>query len=785
VRILATQSSEMIKNFRQEIGRLALRLGAGIGVVGTFAGAYGQHQVTTYHNDNARTGLNSAESLLTPLNVNPKTFGLLFKLPVDGQVYAQPLYLQRLAIPGKGTHNVVFVATEHNSVYAFDADNQTGTNSVPLWQVNLGPSFSNGDTGSWDINPEIGITSTPVISTLGIPSTTPTLYVVSKTKVSGNYFLQVHALDATTGKDLSFSPVTIQGSVPGTGEGSVKGVLTFNPLIQNSRAALLLIPPNSTTKTPTLHVTLASHGDNGPYHGWDFIYDASNLTLQGIVNTTPNALNDKSGYPIAAGGIWQSGFGPASDGSNIFYATGNGWFDPKTKAYGDSIVRLQNRGTSVADYFTPSNQLQLDDSDADLGSGGVLLLPQVVGTTKVRNLLVQCGKEGTVYLLNTTNLGKYGATDNVIAELPHAIGGVWGGPAYWNGNIYYGPSNWPLVSIPVKNAGFPSGVVSQSPTGYGYPGPTPSVSSYGNTNGIVWAIQGDGAENGGPAYLHAYDATNLAVELYSSAATQNRDALDGAIKFSVPTIVNGKVYVGTASSVGVFGLGKWAETPVISKDSGPYPSAITVTATDATKGATIYYTTDGTVPTTTSLKYTKPITVSSSVTLKFRAIATDYGSSAIVQRDYLIGASVGTGTGLTGNYFDGQQLNPTGTPTASEIDPTINFTWNGNSPIKGVQGSNWAADWTGQIQALTTGTYTITTNSDDGVQVYIDGVKIIDDYGYHAPTFDSGTVQFVAGRKYKIEIKYFQGGGGANLNLYWQSKGLPQQIIQTSQLYPK
>lgn len=785
MRILATQSSDMKKKLRQDFRRLALRLGAGLGIAGMFAGAFGKHQVSTYHNDNARTGLNAAESILTPITVNPKTFGLLFKLPVDGQVYAQPLYLQRVAIPGKGTHNVVYVATEHNSVYAFDADNQTGTNSAPLWQVNLGPSFSNGDTGSWDINPEIGITSTPVISTLGIPSATPTLYVVSKTKVSGNYFLQVHALDTSTGKDLSFSPVTIQGSVPGTGEGSVKGVLTFNPLIQNSRAALLLIPPNSTTKTPTLHVTLASHGDNGPYHGWDFIYDASNLTLLGIANTTPNAVNDKSGYPIAAGGIWQSGFGPASDGANIFYATGNGWFDPKTKAYGDSIVRLPNRATSVADYFTPSDQLQLDDSDADLGSGGVLLLPQVIGTTKIHNLLVQAGKEGTIYMLNTTNMGKYGATDNVVAELPHAIGGVWGGPAYWNGNIYYGPSYSPLVSIPVKNAGFPSGVVSQSPTGYGYPGPTPSVSSYGNTNAIVWAIQADGAENGGPAYLHAYDATNLAFELYSSAATQNRDALDGAIKFSVPTVVNGKVYVGTASSVAVFGLGKWAETPVVSKDSGPYPGPITITVTDATKGATVYYTTDGTVPTTASLKYTMPITVSSSVTLKFRAMATGYGSSATVQRDYLIGASVGTGTGLTGNYYDGQQLNPTGKPTATEIDPTINFIWNGNSPIKGVQGSNWAADWTGQIQALTTGTYTITTNSDDGVQVYIDGVKIIDDYGYHAPTFDSGTVQFVAGKKYKIEIKYFQGGGGSNLNLYWQAVGLPQQIIQTSQLYPK
>lgn len=775
----------MKKEFRREFGRAALRLGAGACLAGILAGAFGQIQVTTYHNDILRTGLNSGERILTPTNVNPNTFGLLFKLPVDGQVYAQPLYLQNLPIPGKGTHNVLFVATEHNSVYAFDADSQTGANATPLWQVNLGPSVPNGDTGSWDINPEIGITSTPVISTFATTGSTPTLFVVAKTKVNSDYFLQVHALDVTTGLDRSYSPVTIQGSVPGVGIGSVSGVLTFTPLIQTSRAALLLVPPNKNVSTPTLHVTSASHGDNGPYHGWDFIYDASNLKLLGIVNTTPNAQNDPSGYPIAAGGIWQSGFGPASDGTNVYYATGNGWFDPKTSAYGDSVVRVPYRGTTISDYFTPSDQLQLDDADGDLGSGGVLLFPPAVGTTKLPYLMVAAGKEGTVYMLNRTNLGKFGATDSVVAELPHAIAGVWGGPAYWNGNIYYGGSGSQLVSIPVKSAGFPSGVVSMSPTSYGFPGPTPSVSSHDNLNAIVWAIQTDAYSNGGPAYLHAYDATNLSTELYNSSVTMNRDNLDGAVKFAVPTVANGKVYVGTSSSVAVFGLGKWAAAPTISMDSGSYASPITVTVTDATAGATIYYTTDGSVPTTSSAKYTTPITVSTGVSMQFRAFAPGYNGSAVPERDYLIGVVVGTGTGLTGLYYNNQQANPTGHSSATERDATINFKWNGNSPIKGVAGTNWAGVWTGSIEGLTNGTYTLTTNSDDGVQVFIDGVKVIDDYNYHAPTLDTATVQLLAKKKYTIQINYFQGGGGSLLQLYWQTPGLPMQIVPMTQLYPR
>ena len=752
--------------------------------------ATAQVQVTTYHNDNLRTGLNSNETVLNLTNVRAKNFGLLFSLPVDGQVYAQPLYLSNVTIPNKGVHNVVYVATEHNSLYAFDADDHTGANALPLWKRNFGPSVPGNETGSDDITVEIGITSTPVIR---VPqSGDPIIYVVSKyrtTDAQNNryYYQRLHAVSAVTGAEQAGSPIPIRGRVLGTGEASVNGVLDFKTLLQHSRSALLLVPPapNSTDHNK-LYVAYASHGDNGPYHGWVFVFDIDKMSLLKIVNTTPNAHTDPSGYPLAAGGIWQGGSGPASDGSSVYFATGNGWFDAASGAFGDAIVRMDNSTFGFVDHFAPHDQLDLDDTDADLGSGGVMLIPPSGLGNSGKQVLIQSGKRGTIYVVDTANMGHFdGATDHIYQELPGAIGGIFGCPAYFNNTVFFGPSYSGIVSFPFANGKFTRTTPLQyTSTQYAFPGPTPSISSNGLTNGIVWAIQADGYSSGGTAILHAYNSHNLSAELYNSSMVTGRDVVGGAVKFAVPTIANGKVYVGSAGQVGVFGLGSWAAPPTVTPVTGNYVHQATITVTDATPGAKVYYTLDGSVPTTSSKLYTVPIVVKTSTVFKAKAfLSNGLGGSAVIEKDYLIDAVIGTGTGLKGAYFQGLQ-DPSGTPTATEIDPTINFSWNGASPIAGVDGTNFAAEWTGQIQAKTTGAYTLSTISDDGVRVYIDGNLVIDNYTYHGATTDTATVNFVAGDKHTIDIKFFQGSGGAVMQLYWSAPGLPTEIVPKTQLYP-
>lgn len=768
-------------------GRGLFRTALGLALIVTASVALSQVQVTTYHNDNARTGLNANETILTPANVNANTFGLLFTLPVDGQVYAQPLYLPNVTIPGKGVHNVVYVATEHNSLYAFDADSNTGANAQPLWHVNFGPSVPNGDTGSDDINPEIGITGTPVIYMRATGD--PLIFLVTKSKVNtagGPVYIQrLVAISAVTGYIPTGGVKQIMGSTLGTGDGSSGKYVAFNSLIQHNRAALLLVPPpvGSTAHTK-LFVTFASHGDNGPYHGYVFTYDADTMALLNIFNTTPNAKTDPSGYPLAAGGIWQGGAGPASDGSSVFFATGNGWFDPTTQAYGDSVLRFDTTTYRVLDYFTPSDQLSLDDYDSDLGSGGVMLIPPSAGGTANKKLMVQSGKEGTLYLIDTTNLGKYGTSDSVVQELPGVMGSIFGCPAFFHNSVYFGPQYSSLVSFALAGGHFAKTTpTAYSPTNYMFPGPTPSISANGLTNGIVWAIQTDGYTNGLPSILHAYDALNVGRELYNGATTSGRDNFGAAVKFATPTIANGKVYAGATGQVGVFGLGSWAALPTVTPANGNYVNQVVVQVKETTPGATIYYTTDGSDPTTASTKYTGPVTFTVGTIFKARAFVGSAQASGVVERDYLINATIGTGTGLQGSYYNGVQT-PGGTPTLTEIDPVINFNWNGNPPVAGVGATNWAGEWTGHIQAETTGTYTLTTNSDDGVQVYINGTLVIDDFNQHAPTLDSATLSFVAGQKYSIDIKYFQAQGGSVLQLFWSTYGLPTQIVPTTQLYP-
>src|SRR5215469_4578332 len=493
----------------------------------------------TYRNDTMRTGQNLNESVLTPATVNTTTFGFLFSLPVDGQIYAQPLYVAGLKIGGQ-LHNVVFVATEHDSVYAFDAD----TPGPPLWQT----SFINpaagittvpfADQSCADLAPEIGITSTPVIDPNG-----GTLYVEAKTKENGAYVHRLHALDVTTGAE-KIPPVVIQGQVPGTGDGSAGGIVPFNSLRGMQRAALLL-------SNNVIYIAFASLCDADPYHGWVFAYDAQTLAQVGIFNTTPIG---------GRGGIWQSGGGPAADANgNVFVMTGNGTFDGPSPGgnndFGDSFLKLAPRALTQSDFFTPFDQATLEATDADVGSGSPLLLPdQAVGAP---HLMVSAGKGGTIYLVDRDNMGGFIANGNdqqIVQSIPGAVGSLFGTPAYFQNTVYFLAVRDVLRAFSLSNGKLGTSPASQSSTAFGYPGATPVISANGASNGIVWALQTDQAGFVGPAVLHAYRADNVAIELYNSNQAPNgRDNPGPAVKFTVPTVINGKVFVGTQTQLAVFG----------------------------------------------------------------------------------------------------------------------------------------------------------------------------------------------------------------------------------------
>lgn len=508
--------------------------------------------VYTYHNDVSRTGANTQEFALTNSTVATATFGKLFSCNVDAAIYAQPLWVANLSIGG-AAHNVLFVATQRDSVYAFDADSSSCQN---LWggPKNLkaaGETWvtSADESGCTDLEPDIGIVGTPVID----PSTN-TLYAVSKTKNNaGTTFHQrLHALDLLTGNEKFNGPIDLQATVSGNGGGSSGGSLSFDPLINGQRPALLL---SNDAGGKHVVISWASHCDFGQYHGWLISYNAGTLAREAVFNVSPNGV---------LGGIWMSGNGPAADASgNIFFATGNGSWTG-TDAFGDSIVKLgPQSGTSFTnlDYFTPTNQSALDGADEDLGSGGLLLLPDLSGPHP--HLLVQAGKEGKIYVADRGNLGHILCTNNcsstdsqIVQELPSGtIGGMWGSPAYWNGNLYFGGSGDILRAFSVSaTAASPlsSSPTSQSSNGFAYPGPTPSVSSSGNANGIVWALDDSQfctttSPGCGPAVLFSYDATSLGNKLWDS--TQNSGDMAGhAVKFTVPTVANGKVYIGTRGS---------------------------------------------------------------------------------------------------------------------------------------------------------------------------------------------------------------------------------------------
>src|SRR6266699_3209513 len=520
-----------------------------------------QVSVLTQHNDNARTGLNASETLLTPANVNTNWFGKLFSQPVNGPVYAQPLYVPNLAIPNQGTHNVVFVATQHDSVYAFDADTNAGTNASPLWHdsfINPAAGITPVTVSSGDVGPdcttfvgEIGIVGTPVID-----AARGTLYVVALTKELTNktYVLaqRLHALDITTGNERSNSPVVIDAVVPGTGDGSSGGMVRFDPARELQRSGLLLAGG-------VVYIAWASYCDNDPYHGWILGYDPRTLAQVSAFNVTPNG---------SKGGIWMAGAGLSATADGTLYCvTGNGTFDTKANPtnFGDSFLKLQATNLTLLDYFTPFNQATLNSDDIDLGSGGAVLLPDSVGSVSHPHLLVGCSKEGKLYLLDRDNLGHYNtANDSQIVQEFSLGSPVFGLSAYFNGRLYVQAVGQSLKAFAFSNGQFNTTPISQSTEQVTFRGTTPSISANGTTNGILWLLAPE--PPAGITTLRAYNADNLSQKLYDSYTSMPANSSNqiSFVKFVVPTTANGKVYVGTANALAVFGL--WSRILSITRD---------------------------------------------------------------------------------------------------------------------------------------------------------------------------------------------------------------------------
>ncbi len=503
----------------------------------------GATSVTTSQYDNARTGATLTETELTPRSVDAARFGKLAALRVDGDVYAQPLVVD-VAIAG-AARTVVFVATGHDSVYAFDA---SGTVPAPLWHTAFADEargvtpVPSRDVACPFIKPEVGITPTPVID-----PATQTLYVLARTKetdASGPRYVQrLHALDLRTGAEKLGGPVVVRATVDGTGAGASGRKLAFDPLRENPRAALLLV-------NGKVVLTWASSCDVPPYHGWVMAYDARTLEQSGVFVTSPDADD---------AGIWQGDAGPAADAAgNVFLATGNGRFDAASggRDYGDSILRLtaNERGIALHDYFTPFDQQRLNSEDGDLGSGGPLLLPDQPGPHP--HLLVLGGKGGTVYVVDRDHLGGFHAgSDSHAVQTFAAASSVFGAAAYWHGHVFMLWSNDVLDDFALRDGRLSAKPVARAAKKFIDPGATPAISANGAKDAIVWVIQTRGwRDPDRPAVLRAYDASNVAHELYDSEQRSARDRAGTALRFTIPTVANGRVYVGAKGELDVYGL---------------------------------------------------------------------------------------------------------------------------------------------------------------------------------------------------------------------------------------
>ena len=499
--------------------------------------------VLTYHYNVYRQGVTYQETRLTPSNVNSTTFGKINFFTVDGKVDAQPLFVNKQFINGS-LSDTVYVVTEADSAYAFSA-----TSGRQFWQVSaLGSGETTSDNhGCGQISPQIGITDTPVIDKRAGPNGAMFFVAMSKDS-SGHYHQRLHALDLMSGAELFGGPMEIQATYPGTGDGSQNGMVIFNPGQFAERAGLL-------EYGTTLYLTFTSHCDQRPYTGWIMAYSARTMAQLSVIDVTPNGNE---------GAIWMSGDGLAADGTgNIYFLDGNGTFDttlnsqgfPINGDYGNAFVKLSMSSgqLQVADYFNMYNTVQESNADEDLGSGGVMVLPDIYDNGgQVHHLAVGAGKDTNIYVVDRDNMGKWNSSNNnqIYQELHGALpGGVWSKPAYFNNTVYYGDVSDNLKAYTISNALLSTSPTSQTSNTFPFPGTTPSVSANQNTNGIVWAVA-----NSNPAVLHAYDATNLAHELYNSNQAGSRDQFGPGNKFITPMVANGRVFVGTQTGVAVFGL---------------------------------------------------------------------------------------------------------------------------------------------------------------------------------------------------------------------------------------
>ena len=764
------------------------------------ASAFAQVDVSTYHNDSARTGANLAERVLTTTNVNVSEFGKLFERAVDDEIYVQPLYVEGVNISGV-IRNVVYVATNNDSVYAFDADDPAAT--APLWRVNytnpaagIVPVFHT-DVGQacgtyGDFAGNIGIAATPVIDPAA-----QTMYFVTRTKENGVFMQRLHAIDIRNGQERTGSPRVVQPSVSGTGDGrDAQNNIAFNARTQNQRAALLL-------DRGVVYVAWASHCDQGPYHGWILGYDGATLEQRLVYNTTPDG---------GLGGIWQSGGGLAADSTGNLYAmTGNGSFngDVGGRNFGNSFLKLTPTGT-LLDWFTPYNWSFLNATDEDLGIQNPVLIPNT-------NLIVGGGKDGVMYVLNRTNMGHFRSGNN--GQIVQSFQGstatrMNGAPVYWS-SATYGPAIyvWP-AGDPLKVFRLVNGLFVTPPSAQGtalapsgMPGGMLSLSANGNLagTGILWATlsnSGDPNHTSRPGILRAYDAGNVTRELWNSQQNATRDSLGNFSKFSPPTVANGKVYVGTLSKklvvYGLLGPSGGNTAPTVNAGSDKTlasPSTTSLTGTAADDGNPLppgqlsitWSLVGGPAAVTFSAPHalTTNATFSTAGTYTVRLSASDGEATSSDDVVVIVNASGGAGTGLLAQYF-----NDAGNATyftslvRTRTDRTIDFNWAGAAPDPAVQADNFSARWSGQVLAPAAGTYTFTTLSDDGVRLYVNGQLLIDNWTNHAAVENSGTIALAANQKYDIRLDFYERGGAATIRLSWAYPGRAVQVVPQSALFP-
>jgi fibronectin type 3 domain-containing protein len=814
----------------------------------------------TYHSS---AGVNSTETRLTPGSLNVDSFGKRFSIAVDGQVYAEPLYVSNANItsgPYAGTHRVVFAATEHNSLYAIDSDS-----GIVLWQKSfINPSTGitsvpAADVGSNDLTPEIGITATPVIdlanNVLYVETKTkeirnsdphPTHYVQTLYRVNisdGSYIGAVIADTAYFNGDYFYrnnaDPYTINDQSLGIAHGVIQvgneSRVYFNALTQLVRPALII-------QNGSLYIASASHGDNGPYHGWILRYDVTGATpvLSGVLNTTPNG---------GLGGIWQAGGTPVFDSlGNIYVETGNGTFSPYRSGnavfgldaqgfpidgnYGDSFIKIspdtarnsatnQNKngwGLKVVDYFTPFNEEALDEADRDLGSGSPIVLPDSLGSAAHPHLLLGAGKEGKIYLIDRDNMGKSdpgynqsgvlqsGGTDHVVQTISGALSGVLSTPTLANVGSAASP-DWRAFFTPgyggnLKSYAISNGALSLNSVStandlsYGNLSGSSTLSQNGITNSILWAL--DRNSNS----LRAYDAANLTSVLYTSAqAALNRDQLTGLVtKFSVPAVADGKVFVGTSNALLIYGPPVAPTTapaaPTNLAALAPFPTQVVLSWTDRASNEDFFSVERSTdvasgwtevgQASANAVNFTDD-SVSANVTYYYRVRGyNSFGGGSYSDYSEIVTAVAtanpgGTGDGLLATYFAGPAF--TGS-TLQRIDPQVNFNWNFDSPAAGIPVDNFSAVWTGVIRPAVSGNYRFYTTSDDGVVLYINGLPVINNWTDHGSTEDiSVPIALTGGTSYTIRLEYYEEGALAQAELRWSSEFVPKAFVPQSALY--